>query len=125
MAVGLPPDRHPSGRQKMSYIVTSDDPLSQAVAPNLPLAPLDYNAQYFDKFSNVLRLYFNQRDKVIGQLKTNVPVTVANLPSAATAGVGSRAFVTDSSVSTFGTTVAAGGSTKVPVYSDGTNWKVG
>jgi len=109
----------------MSYLVTSDDPLSQAVAPNLPLAPLNYDAQYFDKFSNVLRLYFNQRDKVIGQLKANVPVTVANLPSAATAGVGSRAFVTDSSVSTFGTTVAAGGSTKVPVYSDGTNWKVG
>jgi len=39
--------------------------------------------------------------------------------------VGSRAFVTNSSVSTFGTTVADGGSIKVPVYSDGTNWKVG
>lgn len=109
----------------MSYIVVSDDELFQAVAPSLPLAPLEYSAQYQDKFSNILRLYFNQRDKVIGQLKANVPLTVATLPSAATAGVGSRAFVTDSSVSTFGTTVTAGGSTKVPVYSDGTNWKVG
>ena len=109
----------------MSYLIISDDELSQAIAPNLPLAPEEYERRYFDQLTNILRLYFNQRDKVIGQLKTSVPVTVANLSSAAVAGVGSRAFVTDSSVSTFGTTVAGGGSTKVPVYSDGTNWKVG
>jgi hypothetical protein len=109
----------------MSYIITSDDELFQTVAPSLPLAPLDYSRIYQDQYSNVLRLYFNQLDKILSQLQANVPVTVANLPSAATAGAGSRAFVTDSSVSTFGTTVAAGGSTKVPVYSDGTNWKVG
>jgi hypothetical protein len=109
----------------MSYIVTSDNVLSQAIAPNLPLTPNEYDRVYFDQLNNVLRLYFNQRDKVIGQLKANPPVTVANLPSAVTSGVGSRLFVTDSSVSTFGSTVAGGGSTKVPVYSDGTNWKVG
>ena len=109
----------------MTYLVTADDVLSQAVAPNLPLPPNEYDRRYFDQLTNVLRLYFNQRDKIVGQLKANVPVTVANLPSAATAGVGSRGFVTDSSVSTFGTTVAGGGSTNVPVYSDGTNWKVG
>jgi len=109
----------------MSYIVTSDNELSQAIAPRLPNAPIDYDYRYIDQLNNILRLYFNQLDKIIGQLNANVPVTIANLPSAVTAGVGSRAFVTDSSVSTFGTTVAAGGSTKVPVYSDGTNWKVG
>jgi hypothetical protein len=109
----------------MTYLVTANDVLSQAVAPNLPLAPNEYDRRYGDQLNNVLRLYFNQLDNILSQLKANVPVTVANLPSAATAGVGSRAFVTDSSVSTFGTTVAAGGSTKVPVYSDGTNWKVG
>jgi hypothetical protein len=109
----------------MTYLVTADDVLAQAVAPNLPLAPNEYERRYFDQLTSTMRLYFNQRDKIIGQLKANVPVTVANLPSAVTSGVGARAFVTDSSVSTFGTTVAAGGSTKVPVYSDGTNWKVG
>jgi hypothetical protein len=109
----------------MTYLVTSDDVLSQAVAPNLPLAPNEYDRRYADQLNNILRLYFNQRDKIIGQLRSNVPVVVADLPSAVTTGVGSRAFVTDSSVSTFGTTVAGGGSTKVPVYSDGTNWKVG
>ena len=109
----------------MTYLVTSDDVLAQVVAPNLPLAPNEYERRYFDQLTNTMRLYFNQRDKIIGQLKANVPVTVANLPSAVTSGVGARAFVTDSSVSTFGTTVAGGGSIKVPVYSDGTNWKVG
>ena len=56
------------------------------------------------------------------------PKTVANLPSASTAGAGARAFVTDSNQTTtagIGTTVAGGGANNVPVYSDGTNWKIG
>jgi hypothetical protein len=109
----------------MTYVITSDYELLKVVAPSLPLAPNDVDRRYMDELNNVLRLYFNQLDKLLGQLKANEPVEVADLPSAATAGVGSRAFVTNSSVSTFGTTVAGGGSTKVPVYSDGTNWKVG
>ena len=51
--------------------------------------------------------------------------TVATLPSAATAGVGARSFVTDASGPTFGSTVSGGGAIATPVYSDGTNWKVG
>jgi len=53
------------------------------------------------------------------------PVAVASLPSASAAGAGARHTVNDSSVTTFGSTVSGGGSTVVPVYSDGTNWKVG
>jgi hypothetical protein len=51
--------------------------------------------------------------------------TVVTLPSAATSGVGARAFVSDALLPTFGSTVASGGLVKTPVYSDGTNWKVG
>jgi hypothetical protein len=51
--------------------------------------------------------------------------TVADLVAAATAGSGARAFVTDATSTTFASTVAGGGSNKVPVYSDGTNWKIG
>jgi hypothetical protein len=109
----------------MTYIVTTDKELSKVVAPNLPLATSDYDRRYLDQLNNVLRLYFNQLDKIIGQLNASAPVLVADLPSASVVGAGSRLFVTDSSVSTFGSTVAGGGSTKVPVYSDGTNWKVG
>jgi hypothetical protein len=52
-------------------------------------------------------------------------LTVATLPTAATAGVGARAFVTDASATTFASVVAGGGLNKVPVYSDGTDWRIG
>jgi hypothetical protein len=51
--------------------------------------------------------------------------TFTGLPSAATAGSGARAFITDCNTATFLATAAAGGSNKVPVVSDGTNWLVG
>jgi len=35
---------------------------TNVTAPNLPLAPLEYERQYMDKLTNVLRLYFNQLD---------------------------------------------------------------
>lgn len=53
--------------------------------------------------------------------------TVATLPSAS-ANPYARAAVTDANATLtagIGTTVAAGGSNKVPVWSDGTNWKIG
>lgn len=53
------------------------------------------------------------------------PVTFAELPDPATAGMGARAFVTDSSTATFAATIAGGGANSVPCYSDCTNWKVG
>lgn len=56
------------------------------------------------------------------------PVTVSALPAAATAGAGTRGFVSDSTVAAsgnFGATVAGGGSNNVPVFSDGTNWRIG
>lgn len=50
-------------------------------------------------------------------------LTVATLPAAGIAG--RRAFVTDANATTFASIVAAGGSNKVPVYDDGTNWRIG
>jgi hypothetical protein len=51
--------------------------------------------------------------------------TVAGLPSAATAGAGARAMVTDATATTFNSVVAGGGANIVPVFSDGTNWRIG
>lgn len=114
-----------------NYIVTVEKDFSRVVAPNLPLATVEYSAQYQDQLNNILRLYFNRIDAIIAQLKvsSDVPAltnyTVATLPSAVTAGVGARSFVTDASAPTFGATVAGGGAVATPVYSDGTDWKVG
>ena len=38
------------------------------VAPNLPLAPLQYERQFQDQFENILRLYFNQLDNSFASL---------------------------------------------------------
>jgi hypothetical protein len=38
------------------------------VAPRLPSAPTEYNAQYQEQFMNILRLYFNQLDNLTGAL---------------------------------------------------------
>jgi len=112
-------------------IVISDFEINQVAAPNLPLSPFEYDRQYTDQLNNVLRLYFNRVDAILNQLKTDeiIPAltnyTVATLPSAVTSGKGARSFVTDALAPVFGSTVAAGGAVATPVYSDGTNWKVG
>jgi hypothetical protein len=52
-------------------------------------------------------------------------VAVSALPSAATAGVGARAFVNDALTPVFGSAVVGLGSVTVPVYSTGSAWNVG
>ena len=112
-------------------IVISEFTINQVAAPNLPLAPLEYDQQYIDQLNNVFRLYFNRLDAILDQLKTDTIIpaltnyTVATLPSAATSGAGARSFVTDALLPTFCSTVTAGGAVATPVYSDGTDWKVG
>lgn len=51
--------------------------------------------------------------------------TVAALVAAATAGAGARAVVTDANATTFHSIVAGSGANVVPVFSDGTNWRIG
>ena len=52
------------------------------------------------------------------------PIPTASLPDP-TASQGLQFLVTDSSVTTFFDVVSGGGSSAVPVYSDGTAWRVG
>ena len=65
------------------------------------------------------RLHFNAITRV-----GPPALTVANLP-AVTGLTGFRAFVTDASATTFASIVAGGGANGVPVYCDGTNWRIG
>ena len=115
----------------MTFLVTTDFELNKIAAPNMPLPPEEYDRLYFDQMLNILRLYFNRLDSLTTQFMTSGVVppltnyTVATLPSAVTSGKGARSFVTDALGPTFGATVATGGAVATPVYSDGTNWKVG
>lgn len=58
------------------------------------------------------------------QLLGTQVTTVAALPSAV-GRTGIRYIVTDANATTFMSTVASGGSNIVPVFSNGTNWKIG
>jgi hypothetical protein len=66
---------------------------------------------------------FGANVAVAGGIKMT-PVTVSNLPNA-NVGAGSRAFVSDANTTTFAAVVGGSGSNNVPVYSDGTDWRVG
>jgi len=115
----------------MTVIITSEYDLQRITPPALPFATPAYSEQYQNQLNNILRLYFNRMQNILDQLDSSgiqpplTNYTVATLPSAVTSGKGARAFVTDALLPTFGATVATGGAVAVPVYSDGTNWKVG
>lgn len=69
----------------------------------------------------------------VGQVVSNKPhkfpvYTVATLPSPASAYTYCRAFISDSTATMtagIGATPTGGGSNVVPVYCDGTNWRIG
>jgi hypothetical protein len=115
----------------MAMIVSSDFQLQRIAPPALPQATDDYSRPYQDQLNNVFRLYFNRFNAILDQLQSSDVLpplknyTVATLPSAVTAGVGARSFVTNALTPVFGATVVGGGAVAVPVYSDGTNWRVG
>jgi hypothetical protein len=96
-----------------------------SAAPSLPLSPSEFDRQYQDQLNNILRLYFNQVQATLNQLASTTNYLVADLPSAVDSGSGARAFVSNALAPAFGATVVGGGAVKTPVYSDGTNWRVG
>jgi len=65
-------------------------PLRAPKAPNLPNAPMEgYSFSYFDQYSNVLRLYFNQIDNFtqaaaipLSGITAQRPVSTAQAPLA-------------------------------------------
>jgi hypothetical protein len=63
----------------MTLIVTSNYVLNRVTAPRLPNATPEYSKDYIDQLNNVLRLYFNRLDNVLGQLMATVdtlPVSI-------------------------------------------------
>lgn len=61
---------------------------------------------------------------VNGAVRT-APTTVAGLTAPAAGLAGAKWFVTDANATTFASIVAGGGANGVPVYCDGTNWRIG
>lgn len=64
----------------MTLIVTSEFELNRVVAPRLPAAPVGYEPRYQDQLNDILRLYFNRLDNILGQLDTNATTAVLQVP---------------------------------------------
>ena len=79
------------------------------------------NIDFFASDGTTIALQWHAANQAL----RHTPRTVASLPTAAIAGAGARAFVSDASAPTFGSTVVGGGAVNAPVYSDGTNWRIG
>jgi|SRR6516162_2195236 hypothetical protein len=69
--------------------------------------------------------YFFQRSLFDQQPSIGPARTVIELPLPTSVDPGTRGFVTDANATTFQSIVAGGGSNGVPVFSDGTNWRIG
>lgn len=57
-----------------------------AKAPSLPLPADEYEREYFDKLTNVLRLYFNQLDNPGPMGATSLNFDLNTLPTQASLG---------------------------------------
>lgn len=87
--------------------------------PNLPAATALSGVEQVE----IVQAGVSRRTTVGAMASVGLGVyTVATLP---TATAGSRAFVSDASGSTFLSTVSGGGTTFVPVFYDGVNWRIG
>jgi len=53
-------------------------------APRLPAAPVEYNQQFMDQFTNILRLYFTQIDNPSPMLAASQNIGGANVISGLT-----------------------------------------
>ena len=89
----------------MTYIVTSEFALNKAVAPRLPAATNQYDPNYINQLNNILRLYFNQLDNIVGQLSTSGGVVGVRFPYGAfSSGVDQTTTANTATLMTLNTT---------------------
>jgi len=86
--------------------------------PSLPLAQPAFDQQYQAQLNNILRLYFNQLSDALNTLittaNTNATIyTVATLPTASTANMGTKTYVSDAASPAFGSAVVGGGTVRL------------
>lgn len=86
--------------------------------------PTNPKLQAYEKSPTRIIFTINQLSHTLDGLTTGV--ATAALPHAG--NIGARGFVTDATATLsagLGNIVAGGGTNKVPVYDDGTNWRIG
>jgi hypothetical protein len=108
------------------------DVLSRSgVSPNQMSAPLDMSNNPIinlpapaSAYAPVRLIDITTSNPLILTLQTTVN-TVSALPTPTSSLKGARSFVSDANATTFASVVAGSGTNAIPVYCDGTNWRIG
>ena len=110
----------------LGAIYLGTDPAETLVATGAP-TPSVFGAVVYDATGTDKTMSFNSKGILDAPVLKSTVYSVAGtaLPSAVTRGAGARAFVSDATVNTFATAYTGGGANNVPVYSDGTVWRIG
>jgi hypothetical protein len=89
--------------------------------------PSVFGAIVKDSAGAEITMSFNSKGILNAPVLKSTVYSVAGtaLPSAVTRGAGARAFVSDATSTTFAAAYAGSGANNVPVYSDGTVWRIG
>lgn len=67
----------------MALPITTQTPIIPIAAPRLLSAPLEYSPQFMEQYSNALRLYFNQIDKITRQMAADGSIEYLDFDTAA------------------------------------------
>jgi len=119
-------DKSASGALEIADNGVTDAKLRDSAALSVIGRPLDSDGDPQDIEAGADGFVLQRDSNIVAFRIPRLPrYTVATLPSASGTGNGSRVFVTDANATTFASIVAGGGSNGVPVYSDGTNWRIG
>lgn len=127
---GTPPNISAAGFTTFGAVLSHDASGNLITNPNLTIVNgvLDMKNATTSRVvgSASFKLQLDAAGVVEAQKPLQMPVyTVATLPSPASAYTYCRAFVSDANATTFNSVVAGGGANRVPVFCDGTNWRIG
>jgi len=109
----------------MTYIVTSENLITDFTAPNLPLAPMEYSSRYHEQQNNILRLYFNQINNLVKQLTASSDTSGLRVPYGAFSDFTSQSTTANTatlmalSVTDFSNDVTLATSSKITVANAG------
>jgi hypothetical protein len=91
---------------------------------------LDYNHPITEEslIDKEWYIYLQESTTLLKSINDIIITGQTTVSSLSSSSVGARAFVSDSNVvasGNFGAIVSGGGTNNVPVYYDGTNWRIG
>ena len=98
---------------------------STANVSNTSLHPSSNVILFASNNTSVVTYTFGSNGVLLSPVLQTTTYNSTTIPSASTVGVGARAFVTDATATTFASVYTGGSTNNVPVYSDGTNWRIG